>query len=267
MSVTSHGSTPPTTPLYPPFQSLLMVSPVEIAVVCLIVFLSYFIKGLTGFGSGLIAMPLLMLMFQDIRVVAPILATVELFNGIISYSSIKGRADSSGVRQAAVFLLAGVLLGALALWLAPAGIVKWAFILFLLFFALRLHAGVEAETGLRKRLPESVITLFGGFTVGVFNSGRAFVAERIGKRFDSHEKGNAALTVMFLCESLWQNILYGAFGLITGSSLFLSVCAVPALLVARVLGAATPTNILPVSAVARAMSVILVFVAAVLIFT
>jgi len=60
------------------FLDVLQLSPVQLIFSIIIIFLSYTIKGLSGFGSGLVAIPLLAL-FLPIIMVVPLL-------GLLSYS-------------------------------------------------------------------------------------------------------------------------------------------------------------------------------------
>ena len=56
----------------------LQLTPVQLVFSVFIIFLSYMIKGLSGFGSGLVAIPLLAL-FLPITMIVPLL-------GLLSYS-------------------------------------------------------------------------------------------------------------------------------------------------------------------------------------
>jgi len=212
----------------------------ESSFIFLAVLLAYFVKGITGFGSGLIAMPLIALAFPDMRSAVPVLALTELFASLYTFWGLRGTARLENQANVLVGVLAGVIAGCGLLWILPAIATRKAFGGFLLFFAVKLYYGMRASRGWTEAMPDFLRNFIGGLFTGLFASGRVLVAGGLRKRFAGGEELRAALASVFFAESLAQNILYAGLGLTTFSTFSYLLAGLPALAVAILLSRITP---------------------------
>lgn len=115
---------------------------IEHLVVLGILLFAYFIRGLTGFGSGLIAVPLLAL-FQPLQFVVPLVLTLDFIASFILGGTIGKQADWSEIRMLLPFGVIGACLGVFALMRFPSDPVLVALGLFAGFFGMRNILGIN----------------------------------------------------------------------------------------------------------------------------
>ena len=85
----------------------------QIILSVIIIFISYIVKGLTGFGSGLVAIPLLAFIFP-LKFIVPVLGLLSYSGTIIQSVSLRKQAAWQDIWPIIPFSLAGI---AVALWL------------------------------------------------------------------------------------------------------------------------------------------------------
>ena len=95
------------------FLEILPLSLVEFLLCILIIFIAYTIKGLSGFGSGLVAIPLLVL-FLPITIVVPVLGLLSYTGTVYQSYSYRHAVSWSNLLPLLPFSLLGIVL---ALWL------------------------------------------------------------------------------------------------------------------------------------------------------
>ncbi len=108
----------------------------EIAYVIAVLLLAYFVRGISGFGSGLIAVPLLALRFPLPQVVPFMLIadfTASALIGGLNFQHV----DRAEILRLIPTALAGVILGTTLLVSLPASVLLTVLGLFILAFALR----------------------------------------------------------------------------------------------------------------------------------
>ena len=113
-------------------------------VLVLVVILSaYFIRGITGFGSGLIAVPLLALS-HPLQYVVPLVLALDFTASFVLGGANRKKADWGEIRALLPYGLIGACLGAFALLYFPATPVLLTLGAFTMFFGFRNIFGVQS---------------------------------------------------------------------------------------------------------------------------
>ena len=145
------------------------MSPVELAYAAGVLLLAYFIRGIAGFGSGLIAVPLLALMFP-LTLVVPFILLLDFTASLLlgGFNLRKVRWDEAG--PLIPFGLAGVALGTSLLVNLPKTPLLTGLAVFVLIFAIRSLLNLHGEKPVSRwwALPAS---LTGGTVGGLFGTG------------------------------------------------------------------------------------------------
>ncbi|MBD3389204.1 MAG: TSUP family transporter [Candidatus Altiarchaeales archaeon] len=220
-----------------------MVDVVVVMGVGLIVLLSYFLRTLTGFGSALIAMPFLVLLFSDLRFVVPLFAAIELLNGYLNYRGSAARAKFSDYKATFSMVFVGTVIGCLLLRFAPENVLRFFFALFLLAFAVKLYFGSGFKLPGYGLVDVGFYPLIGGLLFGVYNTGRPVVLSWLSKRPLEKPLTEESLASLFFFKSVFQVALFIVLGLLGFSVLAYLILAVPMLLLARFLAASTPNHL------------------------
>lgn len=110
--------------------------------VLLIVLSAYFIRGITGFGSGLIAVPLLALSYP-LQFVVPLVLALDFTASFILGGANKKQASWSEIKVLLPFGLLGACAGTFALLNFPHGPVLVTLGAFTMFFGLRNIFGIQ----------------------------------------------------------------------------------------------------------------------------
>lgn len=177
-----------------------------------VLLLAYFIRGISGFGSGLIAVPLLALVFPLTAVVPSILLldfTASLLLGGLNLRQVRW----DEVKALLPFGAIGVLLGTTLLVSLPRGPLLWALAAFVLIFAVRnllnLHGEKPASRGWA--VPASLV---GGTVGGLFGTGGPPYVIYLGHRLRDKGQLRATLSGVFFLEGLFRIGSFVAAGLL-----------------------------------------------------
>ena len=131
---------------------------------CLIFLLAGLIQGLTGFGAGLVALPLLCL-FMDIHLAVPLC----LLNGLVITTTmaieLRQHLDRRKILPLLIGSIPGVLVGAAVLKLADPGLIKH-----LLAVLLIGYSGFNLVFSPRPIKPAVIWGYFAGFLTGAINA-------------------------------------------------------------------------------------------------
>jgi uncharacterized membrane protein YfcA len=158
-------------------SDLLAIEPHQAAYAALVLFVAYLVRGIAGFGSGLIAVPLLSLAFP-VPGVVPVVVALDYVGSL--GQSLRNLDRIAWKEQFALvpFMVVGVGLGLLALRTVPAGILAKALGGFVVVYALyqmlplpplRAAAWVAALCGLLGGLVGTLFGTGGPFYVIYFN--------------------------------------------------------------------------------------------------
>lgn len=130
---------------------------------------AYFIRGITGFGSALIAMPLLA-MSQPLQFAVPLILALDFTASLILGGANSKKADWSEIKLLLPFGMLGACLGAYALVTVPTTPVLLALGAFTMFFGL-INIFGQQPTGQLSRSWAVLAGLGGGAAGALFGAG------------------------------------------------------------------------------------------------
>lgn len=209
------------------------LSPVQIVFSIIIIFIAYVIKGLSGFGSGLVAIPLLALMFP-LKFIVPVLALLSYVGTIIQSISLRKHAVWRDILPLIPFSLLGI---AVAIWLlvsVEAKTLTMALGVFVLLYSVySLSSDIEPGGGRGWAVAAGGL---GGLVGALFSTGGPFYVIYLKMR--GHDKGafRATIATVFLIDGGMRMVGYASTGLFTGPALSLVVILLPVLLIAMYVG-------------------------------
>jgi len=211
------------------------VSPEQIAATAAILLAAYFIRGITGFGSGLISVPLLAL-FLPLQFVVPLILLLDFTASIIIGGLTLRRVQWSEVGVLIPFGLVGVAIGTSLLVNLPKTPMLVTLAIFVLVFALRSLMNLQASKPISRwwAIPAS---LTGGTVGGLFGTGGPpyiiYLAHRVPHKSDLR----ATLSVLFFTEGLARIVSFLLAGLLmTADVWFAYFAALPVVLAALYAG-------------------------------
>lgn len=215
------------------FAELLPLSPQETLICVAIIFISYVVKGLTGFGSGLIAVPLLAF-FLPIPFIVPLL-------GLLSYSGTI--AQSVQLRRQVMWrdvwpLLPFTLLGiSLAVWLLVNLDQQWlvrGLAVFVMIYSVYTLLPIPALHGSRWwAIPAGGL---GGIVSALFGTGGPFYVIYLKLRGLDKSQFRASIVLVFLVDGGLRIIGYGLSGLYTVKVILMLLILLPVLILAMLVG-------------------------------
>ena len=226
------------------------------AVAVLVVFGAYVVFGLTGFGSTVIAVPLLALMLP-LKFVVPLLMLLDLAAALVLGNRFRKRIRFDELAWLVPFVLIGMLLGlTLLIKVAEASLLLGLGIFILLYAAYGFtRRGVPLELG---RVWSGPIGLFGGALSALFGTGGVLIAIYTAGRIKDKDEMRATNAATIMLSALVRVVLFAATGLLTQEHLLLFwVLLVPAMLAGFFLGNRLHA-LLPVAGVVRIVYSVLV---------
>jgi len=211
------------------------VSPEQIAATAAILLAAYFIRGITGFGSGLISVPLLAL-FLPLQFVVPLILLLDFTASIIIGGLTLRRVQWGEVGMLIPFGLVGVAIGTSLLVNLPKTPMLVILAVFVLVFALRSLMNLHGSKPISRwwAIPAS---LTGGTVGGLFGTGGPpyiiYLAHRVPHKSDLR----ATLSVLFFTEGLARIVSFLLAGLLmTAEVWFAYFAALPVVLAALYAG-------------------------------
>lgn len=195
----------------------------------MIVVAAYTVFGLTGFGSGIVAIPLLAL-FLPLKLAVTLLMLLDIAAGTV----LVGR-HHRGVRFAEVvwlapFMLIGMSAGVLLLVHVSEPPLLLALGLFVIAYAV---VGLLRSEGtpVLTRGWGAALSLIGGALVALYNVGAVLWAVYVSSRIQDKDQLRATTAATFLLSVLMRLVLYGHVGLLEEAEVWLVAGAllVPAL--------------------------------------
>ena len=202
----------------------------------LIIFISFFIRSLTGFGSALVGIPLLAMIF-DLKFAVPLEALLEIGLSALLLRNVYKSISKTTLIPLIIGTIIGSLMGAYILYSFANIYLKRALGVAIILFALNLLAG---KTGNNiKPLPSGWGVLaggIGGVLGGLFGtSGPAFVMY-LAYKLKTKEVLRASLIGLFAIDYSWRVVVYATTGLLTMEILKFALLLTPALILGTILG-------------------------------
>ncbi len=199
---------------YGPPTDYPMTSP-DLAYAAAVLALAYFVRGISGFGSGLIAVPLLALRFPLPEVVPFMLIADFGAAGLVGGLGLQ-RVDWSEIRRLLPATLVGVILGTRLLISLPAAPLLTLLSGFVLAFALRPLVLKQVGFTPASRHWAWPAALSGGAVSGLFGTGGPPYVIYLSHRISDKSTLRATLSALFFLEGLLRIVTFLSSGLLNG---------------------------------------------------
>lgn len=197
--------------------------PATLAAASAILFAAYFVRGIAGFGSGLIAVPLLALLWP-LPFVVPLVLLLDF-----TASTLMGGLNLQHVRRDEILPLlplsvVGVVLGTQLLVGLPQTPMLLALALFVAVFGLRSLLALSGERPVSRwwSLPASFT---GGTVGGLFGTGGPPYVIYLTHRLADKHQLRASLSALFFFEGLVRIASFVVAGLLASAQLWLAFAA------------------------------------------
>jgi uncharacterized membrane protein YfcA len=184
------------------------MTPPDIAYAVAVLLLAYFVRGISGFGSGLIAVPLLALRFPLPEVV-PFMVLAALVGGLTFR-----RVDWPEIRRLMPATVIGVVIGTHLLVSLPPALLLTILGLFVLAFALRSLLLRQHGFTPASRHWASPAALSGGAVSGLFGTGGPPYVIYLSHRIRDKGALRATLSALFFLEGLLRIATFLLAGLL-----------------------------------------------------
>jgi uncharacterized membrane protein YfcA len=189
-----------------------------------VLFLAYFVRGMAGFGSGLIAVPLLSLV-SPVTAVVPLVVSLDYVGS--ASQGIKNLGQIAWKEQLALvpFMLVGVGLGLYVLQSAPTAALGRALGAFVIVYAVYQVLPLPVLRG--SRLFAIVCGLLGGLVGTLFGSGGPFYVIYLNLRNLEKTAFRATFALNFLIDGGIRLVAYVVLGLFRWETLLSTAGALP----------------------------------------
>ena len=210
--------------------SVLQLSIMLITIVC-----SYIIFGMVGFGTALIASPVL-LNFLPLSQIIPLLALLDMFAAISNVIKDGKKADFSELKFLIPLMFVGSFLGFILLMRVNASYALLAFGIFTLLYAIYSLSGFKTQKKLEKKFVFP-FGLSGGFLGAMFGSGGFLYAIYLNGRIETPEKIRVTQTTLIGCSTVFRVILFTTAGVYFSDNLLsLTLLFIPSMLIGAFIG-------------------------------
>lgn len=212
---------------------LVELTPLQIVLSVCIIFMAYTVKGLSGFGSGLIAIPLLAFMFP-LTFIVPILGLLSYSGTVMQSFHLRKQVVWRDMLPIIPFSLLGVFI---AIWLlvnVDANRLLTALGVFVLLYSIYSLLPLAIHTGGRKW---AIAAGFGGGMVGaLFGTGGVFYVVYLKMRQLSKSQFRATIAMIFLVDGGARMTGYALHGLYTSQVLLFALMLFPVLFAGMYVG-------------------------------
>lgn len=201
-----------------------------------IIFVSFFVRALTGFGAGLIGIPLLAL-FWEVSFVVPMQLLLEIGLSVLLLPKVHKDVDYRHVGNLALGMFVGNLTGSMVLANFEGRILKLALAVVVLSFS--IYLAVTAGRPNRWRIPHKWGGLFGlcgGFFGGAFGMSGPIVMLYLAQQIHDKTRLRATVIALFFFASTWTAFMHWANGLYRLESMRVLAMLTPAFLLGTRLG-------------------------------
>ncbi|MGM0593844.1 MAG: sulfite exporter TauE/SafE family protein [Pseudomonadota bacterium] len=217
------------------------LSALELSFATLIIVVAFFVRGIAGFGSGLIAIPLLAQMLP-LSVVVPLVGLLD-YLASTSHGARHRHAISWGdILPLLPFTLAGVLTALYLFHTVDAELLRRALGGFIILYA--LYTLLSSGPGFRGSrwwaLPAGGL---GGLIGTLFGTGGPFYVIYLRLRHLEKTAFRATIAVVFLIDGGSRIVGYFLSGFYTGETMYLLAAAVPIMIVGMYIGGHIHTSI------------------------
>jgi uncharacterized membrane protein YfcA len=189
-----------------------VITPETYLVAFFILLFAYFLRGITGFGSGLIAIPLLA-HFLPLTFVVPLMLVLDLVASIVLSSHTRVQVRWDEVRFLLAPSIVGILAGSIMLVNLPREPLLVSLGLFVIFFGLRYVFNVHSEKPISRWW--SVPTgLSGGLIGALFGTGGPPYVVYLSHRLHDKTQLRGTLSGLFLLDGAFRLVAFLSLGLL-----------------------------------------------------
>ena len=191
----------------------------EMVVIFSTMVIAYIIFGITGFGSALIASPILAL-FIPVAKIVPLLAIVDMFAAITNVARHSRHADLAELKRLVPLMIIGSLIGATLLLRTRPDILLLALGIFVILYAIYALSRRKPQ-GQFKPVAAIPFGLIGGVFSALFGSGGFLYALYLSARLEAKEQVRATQSALISCSTVVRLSLFLIAGVYADSSLLL----------------------------------------------
>jgi uncharacterized membrane protein YfcA len=212
---------------------LLQLTPLQLVFSITIIFLAYTVKGLSGFGSGLIAIPLLAFMFP-LTFVVPVLGLLSYSGTLMQSFQLRKQVVWRDMLPLIPFSLLGIVI---AIWLlvnVDANSLALALGIFVLLYSMYSLLPVSVHAGGRSWA--ILAGSCGGMVGALFGTGGPFYVLYLKMRQLNKGQFRATIAMIFLFDGGARMTGYALNGLFTSQLLWMCVILLPVLFLGMYVG-------------------------------
>ena len=189
-----------------------------------VVFVAYLVRGIAGFGSGLIAVPLLTLV-SPVTAVVPVVVSLDYIASL--NHSLRSLDDVAWREQVVLlpFMLIGILGGLYLLTVMPTGVLAKTLGVFVIAFGIYQLLPLPPARG--SRTAAAYCGTLGGLLGTLFGTGGPFYAIYLNLRGLERNAFRATFALNFLIDGGIRLIAYAVMGLLSREALLHIAAAVP----------------------------------------
>ena len=212
----------------------MLPGPATLAVVSAAVFTAYIVFGLCGFGSTLVAVPL-MAHFFPLTFVIPVIVLVDCLASVRQGLRLREGLNKRELLPMLPFMLVGMLAGALLLVRIPGDVLLP--VLGVCVTAYGIYYAVRHESVFRVgRWTAVPVGLFGGTVSSLFGMAGPIFVMYLAGRGSTPEQIRATMPVIFSVTTIVRIALFAAIGLITREVLITAALLLPVMVLGLWLG-------------------------------
>lgn len=208
---------------------------IEIFVPALAIILgAYFIRGITGFGSGLIAVPLLAL-FLPLQTVVPTVLVLDFSAALVMSRNARTHVQWSEIKPLLPTTLLGIIIGVTLLVSLPREPLLTALALFVILFGLRYLLNIHGDRRISRgwSVPAG---LSGGLIGALFGTGGPPYVIYLTHRIKDKSQLRATLSGLFLLDGSFRVLTFLVTGLLGLHLVPLLIASAPVMALALYLG-------------------------------
>lgn len=211
------------------------MTPTTLAITLAIILMAYFIRGITGFGSGLIAVPLLA-HFLPLQFVVPMCLMLDFSASLVLSRHGRRLVRWDEIRPLLPFTVAGIVVGALLLLKLPREPLLASLGLFVMLFGMRYVFNIHGDR-IVSRLWAMPAGLLGGMIGALFGTGGPPYVIYLTHRLRDKSELRATFSGLFLLEGALRILTFIVAGLLLQAHLFKTILfAIPAMAAGLYLG-------------------------------
>jgi uncharacterized membrane protein YfcA len=201
----------------------------------LIVVLAYTIFGISGFGSTLIAVPLLALLFPDLKFVIPVVVVMDCITAISMGLRLRADVNRREFMPLLPFLMVGLATGVFLLVRLPSAVLLIALGFFAILYGVTYMRGGPPRFKLA-RWAVVPVGLFSGVTSASIGVGGPIYVMYLASRGSTPEQIRATTPVIFVFTTITRIAMFAVAGLFSREVVVTAGVLLPIALAALFLG-------------------------------